>query len=242
MSYTPFNETAHVIRGNSNQDGINTGAYLNILQGNEIRDPLKLRRGILPKIGLRSIRVDQDGFLDDSIEINDFGQNIKASTTFFIDTTERFTPIQIIQSDLSEGFLKELVTQQVIDEERFKDISIFEPYGIEIPFSSRGTKCSLNSCNPFVGSQLFSPKYHDALGKSDFLDGQETILDIVVPAIQSNDNLIMLPYNDEQTDATDRFGINILNQDVDLYDRYASQGFVYSNNTRDSIAFGDLKG
>jgi hypothetical protein len=241
MSYTPFNETAHVIRGNSNQNGIDISAVSNLLQGNEIRDPLRIRTGLLPFIGMRAIRVDENGLIDKSIEINDLGQNIRASTTAFIDTTERWTPVQIIQNDLSEGFLKELVTQQVIDEQRASEISVFEPNGLEVPFSSRGVKASINCDNPYLGSQLLSPKYHDAIGSSNFLDGQESILGLAVPSIQSSDKLLLMPYDDVKTDDADRFGINILIQDADLYDRYASQGFVYANNVRDSIAFGGLK-
>lgn len=241
MSYTPFNESAHLVRGNSSQDGIDILSIRQLLQGNEIRDPMRLRAGVLPYMSMRSIRVNDQGLIEKSIEINDLGQEIKASTSAFVDTTERWTPTQIIQGDLTEGFLKELVTQQVIDEEKYNALSVFEPDGLEVPYTARGTKASLNSSNPFVGSQLLSPRYHDALGQSDFLDGQETILGIAVPAIQSADSLKIVPYDDSNSDDTDRFGINILNDDVDLYDRYASQGFVYANNVRDSIAFGGLK-
>lgn len=242
MSYTPFNEIAHVIRGNSNQDGINIEPVKQLLQGNEIRDPLLIRAGLLPLMGMRSIRIDEDGLIDKSIEINDLGQEIRESTTAFIDTTERWTPIQIIENDLAVGFLKELVTQQTLDEQRTSNISVFEPNGMEIPFSSRGIKSSIYSSDSRVGSSLLSSKYHDAIGINDFLDGQEEILGIAVPPIQTMQSLIQLPYDDSRTDATDRFGINILNQDVELYDRYAASGFVYADNARDSIAFGGLKG
>ncbi len=241
MSYTPFNESPRPILKDTNKDGMNIQEIRNFLQGIELTNPLNLRKGLLPRLGLKTIRTNQDGFVDNGIEINDLGQEIKASTTAFTDTTERWTPAQIIQDDLSSVFLNELITQQVIDEEKYDGISIFEPNGMEVPFTSRGTKCSLNSSNPFYGSQLLSPKYHDVLGKSDFLDGQENILGIAVPAIQTTDHLISLPFDDIRTDESDRFGINILNQDIDQYDRYASQGFVYTNNVRDSIAFGGLK-
>jgi len=241
MSYTPFNETHRVIRGNSNQNGSNITAVSQFLQGNEIRDPLRLRVGVLPYMSMRSIRVDEQGLIDKSIEINNLGQDINASTTAFIDTTEKWTPTQIIQNDLSVGHLKELVTQQVIDEQRTSDISVFEPNGLEVPFSSRGIKASINSSNAYVGSALLSPRYYDSLGNDSFLDGQERILGLAVPAIQSNSKLLLVPYDDSNSDDTDRFGINILNQEVDLYDRYASQGFVYAGNVRDSIAFGGLK-
>jgi hypothetical protein len=77
MSYTPFNESLHVIRGNSNQDGIDITPVSQLLQGNEIRDPLRLRKGVLPYMGMRSIRVDEQGLIDKSIEINDLGQDVK---------------------------------------------------------------------------------------------------------------------------------------------------------------------
>lgn len=242
MSYTPFNESQRIIRGNSNQDGSNIDAISQILQGNEIRDPLRLRVGVLPYMGMRSIRVDDKGLIDKTIEINDIGQGIKESTTAFVDTSERWTPVQIIQNDLSIGFLKELVTQQVIDEQKSSDISVFEPDGQEVPFSLRGTKASIDSSDAYRGSQLLSPRYRDAAGINSFLDGQERVLSLAVPGIQSSDTLLTVPYDDSSADDTDRFGINILNQSVDLYDRYAAQGFVYSDNTRDSIAFGGLKG
>lgn len=241
MSYTPFDEVERVIRGNSNQDGSNISAVSQLLQGNEIRDPLRLRSGVLPYMGMRSIKVDEKGLLDKTLEINDIGQSIRSSTTAFLDTTERWTPVQIIQNDLSVGFLKELVTQQVIDEQRSSDISVFEPNGMEVPFSSRGVKSSINSSDSYKGAALLSPRYRDALGKDEFLDGQESILGIAVPSIQSSDYLLLVPYDDAKSDDTDRFNINILNQEVDLYDRYASQGFVYAGNVRDSIAFGGLK-
>lgn len=242
MSYTPFNEIARVIRGNSNQDGIDTTAYSNILQGIEIRDPLKLRRGILPKIGLRSITVGQQGFLDNTIEINDLGQNIKATTTNFVDTTERWTPAQILQGNLTPGFLRELVTQQTIDEKNDGEISIFEPDGVEVPFTARGTKSSVFSSDSCRGWQPLDEKYHFLPGADEFLDGQEEILQISVPQIQTSNLLNLLPFDDNTTDESDRFGINILNQAVDLYNRYAASGFTYGSNVRDSIAFGGLKG
>jgi len=242
MSYTPFNENPGYKRNNTNKDGMDISPVEQLLQGNEIRDPLRLRVGVLPYMGMRAIRVNADGFIDKSLEINDVGQNVRASTTSFVDTTERWTPAQIIQSDLAEGFLKEIATQQEIDEQKSDIISVFEPDGLEVPFTSRGVKSSINSSNSYRGSPLMSQRYHDAKGKNDFLDGQEEILGIAVPAIQSTDNLILLSFDDAKTDDTDRFGINILNQDADLYDRYAAGGFVYSGNVRDSIAFGGLKG
>ncbi len=242
MSYTPFNESLHVIRGNSNQDGIDITPVSQLLQGNEIRDPLRLRKGLLPHMGMRSIRVDEQGLIDKSIEINDLGQDVKASTTAYVDTTERWTPAQIIQGDLAKSFLSELVTQQVIDEKNDGQISVFEPNGIEVPFSSRGFKGSLNGENEYMGTQLIDTKYQLLDGLDDFLDGQETILGISVPAILSMNDQLLKPFEDLRHDDTDRFGINILNQNVNLYDRYAAGGFVYAGNDRDSIAFGGLKG
>lgn len=242
MSYTPFNESLHVIRGNSNQDGIDITPVSQLLQGNEIRDPLRLRKGVLPYMGMRSIRVDEQGLIDKSIEINDLGQDVKSSTTAYVDTTERWTPTQIIQGDLAESFLSELVSQQVIDEKNDGQISVFEPDGIEVPYSLHGFKGSLNGENEYIGAQLLDSKYQLLDGLDDFLDGQEEILGIAVPAIQSMNDQLLKPYEDLRHDDTDRFGINILNQNVNLYDRYAAGGFVYAGNDRDSIAFAGLKG
>lgn len=242
MSYTPFNESTHVVRGNSNQDGIDIRPISSVMQGIEIRDPLRLRKGVLPRVGMRAMRVDHEGFLDNTIEINDFGQNIKASTTVFVDTTERWTPAQILQGNLTQGFLRELVTQQEINEKNDGEVSIFEPNGMEVPFSARGTKSSVFSADSYRGWQPLDTKYQFLSSKSEFLDGQEEILRIAVPQILTNDFDENLPFNDNATDQTDRLGVNILNQDVDLYNRYASSGFVYEGNVRDSIAFGGLKG
>lgn len=242
MSYTPFNENAHVVRGNSSQDGIDIRPIANVMQGIEIRDPLRLRKGALPRVGMRAIRVDDAGFLDNSIEINDFGQRVKASTTHFVDTTERWTPTQILQADLAPGFLEELATQQAIDEKNDGEVSIFEPNGAEVPFTARGTKSSVFSADSYRGWQPLDTKYQFLESQSEFLDGQEEILGIAVPQILSNNFDINLAFNDNNVDQTDRYGINILNQGVDLYNRYASSGFVYENNVRDSIAFGGLKG
>jgi hypothetical protein len=242
MSYTPFNESLHVIRGNSNQDGIDITPVSQLLQGNEIRDPLRLRKGLLPYMGMRSIRVDEHGLIDKSIEINDLGQDVKSSTTAYVDTTERWTPAQIIQGDLAESFLSELVTQQAIDEKNDGEVSIFEPDGVEVPFTARGTKSSVFSADSYRGWQPLDTKYQFLESQSEFLDGQEEILGIAVPQILSNNFDINLAFNDNNVDQTDRYGINILNQGVDLYNRYASSGFVYENNVRDSIAFGGLKG
>jgi hypothetical protein len=240
MPFKPFSETSLIIRGNSNKNGINTGAVNHLLQGNEIRDPLKLRRGIVPFMGMRQISVDEKGLLDHSIEINDLGQDIKASTTAFVDTTERLTPTQILMSD-TDLFLNELVTQQTIDEKSDGLISIFEPNGIEIPFSLRGAKGSVFSEDEYRGWQPIDSSYQFVPGLDEFLDGQEEILEIAVPSIQSTNDVCNLPYNDARQDDTDRFGINILNQNVDLYNRYASNGFTYGNNVRDSLAYGGLK-
>ena len=242
MSYTPFNENAHVVRGNSNQDGIDIRPIANVMQGIEIRDPLRLRKGVLPRVGMRAIRVDNAGFLDNSIEINDFGQRVKASTTHFVDTTERWTPTQILQGNLTPGFLEELATQQAIDEKNDGEVSIFEPDGVEVPFTARGTKSSVFSADSYRGWQPVDSKYQFIAGEDEFLDGQETILQIAVPQIQTLNFQSSLPFDDNDVDDTDRFGINILNQNVNLYDRYAAGGFVYSGNDRDSIAFGGLKG
>ena len=242
MSYTPFNENAPVVRGNSNQDGIDIRPIANVMQGIEIRDPLRLRKGVLPRVGMRAIRVDNAGFLDNSIEINDFGQRVKASTTHFVDTTERWTPTQILQGNLTPGFLEELATQQAIDEKNDGEVSIFEPDGVEVPFTARGTKSSVFSADSYRGWQPVDSKYQFIAGEDEFLDGQETILQIAVPQIQTLNFQSSLPFDDNDVDDTDRFGINILNQDVDLYNRYASSGFVYQDNLRDSIAFGGLKG
>jgi hypothetical protein len=242
MSYTPFNESLLVIRGNSNQDGIDITPISQLIQGNEIRDPLRLRKGVLPYMGMRAIRVDEQGLLDKSIEINDLGQDIKSSTTSYVDTTERWTPTQIILGDLSESFLSELVTQQTINEKNDGQVSIFEPYGIEVPFSSRGAKGSLNGENEYIGTQLLDSRYQLLDGLDDFLDGQEEDLGLAIPAIQSMNDQILKPFEDLRHDDTDRFGINILNQNVNLYDRYAAGGFVYAGNDRDSIAFGGFKG
>lgn len=242
MSYTPFKENVQPVRRNSNQDGINIRPIENIMQGIEIRDPLRLRKGVLPRVGMRSIRVTDDGFLDNTIEINDFGQNVKSSTTFFIDTTERLSPVQILQGNLSQGFLRELATQQEIDEKNDGEVSVFEPDGFEVPFTARGTKSSVFSADSYRGWKPLDEKYQFLTTKSEFLDGQEVILGIAVPQIITNDVEKSLPFNDNNTDQTDRFGINILNQGVDLYNRYASSGFVYEGNVRDSLAFGGLKG
>ena len=242
MAYTPFNEVARAIRGNSNQDGIDTRAYTNILQGIEIRDPLKVKRGVLPKMSMRSIRVDQDGFLDNTIEANDLGQNVHVSTTNFVDTTEKWTPTQIIQNNLASTFLNELVTSQLKDEENDGEISVFSPNGLEVPFTARGTKSSIFGADSYRGWQPVDSKYQFIAGEDEFLDGQETILQIAVPQIQTLNFQSSLPFDDNDVDDTDRFGINILNQNVNLYDRYAAGGFVYSGNDRDSIAFGGLKG
>jgi hypothetical protein len=159
-----------------------------------------------------------------------------------VDTTERWTPTQIIQGDLAESFLSELVTQQVIDEKNDGQISVFEPDGIEVPYALRGFKGSLNGENEYIGTQLLDSKYQLLDGLDDFLDGQEEILGIAVPAIQSMNDQLLKPFEDLRHDDTDRFGINILNQNVNLYDRYAAGGFVYAGNDRDSIAFAGLKG
>lgn len=242
MSYTPFNESKQPISRDSNQDGISIRAYSNIMQGVEIRDPLRLRRGVLPKIGLKSIKIDQDGFVDNTLEINDLGQNIKASTSFFVDTTEKWTPVQILQNNLAEGFLKEIATRQNLEEDNDGKISVFAPNGNEIPFAAHGTKSSVFSSDPYRGWQPIDNKYQLISGVDEFLDGQEEILKISVPQIQSTNFLNLEPFSDNIVDDTDRFGINILNQEVDLYNRYAASGFVYDNNVRDSIAFGGLKG
>lgn len=242
MSYTPFNESLHVIRGNSNQDGIDILPVSQLLQGNEIRDPVRLRKGVLPYIGMRSIRVDEHGLIDKSIENTDLGQDVKTSTTPYVDTTERLTPTQIIQGDLSVGFLSELVTPQLINEKSDGQVSIFEPDGIEVPYALRGFKGSLNGENEYVGAQLLDSKYQLLDGLDDFLDGQEVILGISVPAIQSMNDQVLKPFEDPRHDDTDRFSINILNNNVNLYDRYAAGGFVYAGNDRDSIAFAGLKG
>lgn len=242
MSFKPYNDNPYPISRNTDKDGIATKSVERLIQGVEIRDPLLLRRGILPKMGMRQIRVDEKGFLDNTIEMNDLGQDVKTSTTAFIDTTERVLPTQIVNNDLAESFLNELVTQQVIDEKRDGVVSVFETFGIEVPYSLRGAKSSLNGENEYVGTQLIESNYVLLRGLDDFLDGQEEILGIAVPPIQSTNDQVLLPYDDARQDDTDRFGINILNQNVNLYDRYASNGFVYGGNSRDSIAFFDLKG
>jgi hypothetical protein len=242
MSFTPYNEVHVVVRGNPDSNGIDTRAVNAVLQGNEIRDPLQLHRRTIPYMGMRYIRTDENGLIDKSIEINDLGQSVRASTTAFVDTTEKWTPQQIIQGNLSPGFLRQLDTQQAREESNDGDVSVFEMYGIEVPFTSRGTKSSIESADPYRGWQNVSPSYVDLVGIDNFLDGQEVILGIPVPPIQEINKAVSSAYNDAETDDTDRFGINILNQNVNLYDRYAAGGFVYDSNTRDSIAFGGLKG
>jgi hypothetical protein len=242
MSYTPYNDNPSPTNRSTDKDGISIKNIERYVQGIEIRDPLKLRRGIIPKMGMRHPRVDESGFLDNSLEINDFGQDIKASTSAFVDTTERILPANLVNNDIAESFLNELVTQQVIDEKNDGTISVFSTFGIEVPYSLRGTKSSLNGENEYVGTQLVESNYRLLKGLDDFLDGQEEVLGIAVPAIQSTNDQVLLPYDDGRHDDTDRFGINILNQNVNLYDRYASNGFVYGGNSRDSIAYFDLKG
>lgn len=242
MPFTPYNDNPQPVSRSTNKDGISIKSVERFMQGIEITDPYYLRRGVLPKIGMRPLKVDDKGFLDNSIEINDLGQDIKVSTTSFVDTTERVQPQQIANNNIAESFLSELVTQQVIDEKRDGTISVFETFGIEVPYTLRGAKSSLNGENEYIGTQLIESNYRLLNGLDDFLDGQEEILGIAVPAIQSMNDQSLLPFSDDRQDDTDRFGINILNQNVNLYDRYASNGFVYGGNTRDSIAFFDLKG
>jgi hypothetical protein len=242
MSFKPYDDSPNPVSRSTSEDGISIRNIERVMQGIEIRDPYLLRRGILPKMSMRQIRIDEKGFLDNSFDLNDLGQDIKVSTTPFVDTTERVLPSQLVNNDIAESFLSELVTQQVIDEKRDGVISVFETFGIEVPYSLRGAKCSLNGENEYVGTQLIESNYRLLKGLDDFLDGQEEILKIAVPAIQSTNDQILLPFNDSQHDDTDRFGINILNQNVNLYDRYAANGFVYGGNSRDSIAYFDLKG
>jgi hypothetical protein len=242
MSFKPYSDSPAPVNRNTDKDGISIEQIVGFAQGIEIKDPLKLRRGLLPKIGIRSIQVDEEGFVDSTFELSDIGQDIKVSTTPFVDATEKIAPSMFINNNLIETFLNELVTQQVIDEKFDSTVSIFETFGVEIPYASRGTKSSLNGENEYVGAQIIESSYKLLVGLDDFLDGQEEILGIAVPAIQSINDQVMLPFNDSNQDDTDRFGINILNQNVNLYDRYASNGFVYGGNSRDSIAYFDLKG
>jgi hypothetical protein len=242
MSYKPFNETpTPSIRNTSTANGIDVRQVVPFLQGVEIRDPLKFRRGNIPFMGARTPIIQSDGTLDLTIGYSDLGQDIKISTTPFTDTTEKFTPPEIIINRLAEGFLSELVDQQRIDEKQDSTIDVFSPYGLEVPFSARGTKASLWGDDPWIGTQIMSPSYRSTYNSNEFLDGQDVILGVSVPDVQTQSDVEILPFNDGIVDQTDRFGLNILNSDVELYDSFAAAGFVYSNNQRDSIAFGGLK-
>ena len=242
MSIKPFNDSpTPVVRNDATRNGINTADVVRLLQGVEIRDPLKFRRGNVPFLSTKSFRVDEQGLIDYGIDVNNLGQDIKISTQPFKDTTERLTPTQLIQENSAEDFLSELINQQVIDEKQDSTIDIFSPYGLEVPYSARGTKASLNGDDPWVGTQVMSPSYRSLYNANEFLDGQDVVLGVSVPDVQSQSDVMSEPFNDGIVDQTDRFGLNILNNDVELYDRFAAGGFVYSNNQRDSIAFGGLK-
>lgn len=242
MSFDPFNETPAIIINNANQNGIDIRSVLYYLQGVEISNPLNIQRGFLPRMSMRYTRINNAGLTDNTLEVLDLGQDIKASTGYFIDETERLTPVQIIQNNLADLFLNNIADQQFIDEQNDGVISIFSPNGLETPFSLRGAKSSVHCEDPYRGSQIIDSSYRLNDGLDEFLDGQEVQLNIAVPQVQSTNDLTLEAYNDATSDDTDRFGINILNSNVNLYDRYSSNGFTYSNNVRDSIAFGDLKG
>lgn len=242
MSFVPFDETTTVPTNDANQNGIDIRGIQNLLQGVEISNSLNFQRGFLPRMSMRYMRNDKNGLVDNTLEVLDLGQDVKASTSYFTDTTERLTPIEIVQSNLAEVFLNELVDQQFIDEQNDGVISVFSPNGLEAPFSSRGIQSSIYCEDPYRGSQIIDSSYRLNSGLDEFLDGQEVQLGVQVPQIQSTNDLSLDPYNDATSDDTDRLGINILNSNVNVYDRYSSNGFTYSNNVRDSIAFGDLKG
>ena len=242
MSFEPFDETTATPVNDANQNGIDIRGVQNLLQGIEISNPLNFQRGFLPRMSMRYMRNDRDGLVDNTLEVLDLGQDVKSSSGRFIDTTERLTPVQIVQNSLSDVFLNELVDQQYIDEQNDGVISVFTPNGLEVPFSSRGVQSSIYCEDPYRGSQIIDSSYRLNSGLDEFLDGQEVQLNIPVPQIQSMNDLSLDAYNDAASDDTDRLGINILNSNVNLYDRYSSNGFTYSNNVRDSIAFGDLKG
>ena len=242
MSFKPFDETPlPPVRSDATKNGINIIDVKKFMQGVEIRDSLNLRRGNLPLVSSGQTKITQTGLVDHGIEVRDLGQDIKSSTTIFTDTTERWTPAQLIENRLTEAYLSELVDQQRIDEKQDSTIDVFSPYGLEVPFSSRGTKASLWGDDPWIGTQIISPSYRSTYNSNEFLDGQDVILGVSVPDVQTQSDVEILPFNDGIVDQTDRFGLNILNSGVELYDRFAAAGFVYSNNQRDSIAFGGLK-
>lgn len=242
MSFKPFNESPPpAVRNSATKNGINITDVKKFMQGVEVRDSTSLFRGNLPFVASNSIKVTSEGLLDHSIEIRDLGQDIKKSTSPFKDTTERWSPSQIIEYKIADDYLSELVNQQRIDEKQDSTVDVFSPYGLEVPYSARGTKASLWGDDPWIGTQQMSPSYRSTYNADEFLDGQDVLLGVSVPDIQSQSDVMVLPFNDSIVDQTDRFGLNILNSDVELYDRFAAAGFVYSNNQRDSIAFGGLK-
>lgn len=242
MSYKPFNDSPRPVpRNSSTRNGNNITDVVRLLQGVEIRDPLKFKRGNLPFLSTKSFKVNDLGLIDYGIEVNNLGQDIKLSTQPFKDTTERLTPAQLIQENSAEDFLSELVDQQRIDEKQDSTVDIFSPYGLEIPYSARGSKASLWGDDPWIGTQMMSPSYRSLYNANEFLDGQDVLLGVSVPDVQSQSDVMSEPFDDGIVDQTDRFGLNILNNDVELYDRFAAGGFVYANNQRDSIAFGGLK-
>lgn len=242
MSFKPFNETpAPAVRNDAIKNGVDIKDVKKFMQGVEIRDALNYRRGNIPFMSSNGIKVQLDGLVDHGIEIRDFGQDIKKSASLFTDTTEKWTPVQLIESKMTEDFLAELVDQQRIDEKQDSTVDVFSPFGLEIPYSARGTKLSLWGDDPWVGTQMMSPSYRSLYNANEFLDGQDVLLGVSVPDVQTQSDVMSDPFNDGIVDQTDRFGLNILNSDVELYDRFAAAGFVYSNNQRDSIAFGGLK-
>lgn len=242
MSFKPFNETPPpVVRNDAIKNGVNTIDVKKFMQGVELRDSLNYRRGNIPFLSSNGVKFQADSLIDHGIEIRDLGQDIKKSTSLFTDTTERWTPAQLIELKLTEDYLSELVDQQRIDERQDSTIDVFSPFGLEVPYSARGVKASLWGDDPWIGTQLMSPSYRPTYNSNEFLDGQDVVLGVSVPDIQAQSDVTILPFNDDIQDQTDRFGLNILNSDVELYDRFAAAGFVYTNNQRDSIAFGGLK-
>ena len=211
----------------------------------------------------------QETYLNHKIEQRDLGQgqlyNFKGDVAF-VETTNPDDPVEIINTHANDlylpismvDFTSEDATDGVIDPLMIREK--IQRGGTEIPFQTKGIRCSLSIEDPFRKAALIAEGYDiNDPSTVPFLDSPEFFGPIELPSIFNEDKVKIKPFSDTNNQQEVYFnkqsvGGTIISNDMKAallsstfntsdskeFDRTGRKGKDYAGGNVDSIAFGGL--
>ena len=211
----------------------------------------------------------QEVYLNHQIEQRDLGQGKlynNSGDTAYVETTNPDDPVEIINTHPSDlylpismvDFTSDDATDGVIDPLMVREK--IQRAGTEIPFQTKGIRCSLSNEDPFRKSALIADGYNlNDPSTVPFLDSPEFFGTIELPSIFNEDKVKIRPFidvNNQQeiyyeklsvggtTISSDMKNALLTNafdtSDAKKFEKVGRTGRDFSNNAADSIAFGGL--